>query len=388
MKLFRKIIFWLHLLSGTIAGIIIFTMCVTGMLLAFEKQIVRFAERDFRFVNAGAVRIGISEVIDRVRNEKPDLKIDSISIKSDPSSSITLSIGRENVLYVDPYSGKILGEGSRSVRSFFRSVTNVHRWLGSNEKNRATGKSITGICNIAFLILAISGLYLWWPRNWTPQQVRAITWFQRNLKGRSRDFNWHNSIGFWCAPVLIILTLTGMIISYQWASNLLYTLTRTEKPPQSSPTNRSGGNSQAQLPSKIDQLLQRTQQQIPKWETITFRLPAKADAPISFSIEAAESINPFARSELTFDAKTGNIAKYQSYATANTGRKLRVWARGLHTGEALRIPGQILAFVATTGGAFLVFTGLSLAVRRLRNWLRKRAVVFSVKQMNETTESY
>jgi uncharacterized iron-regulated membrane protein len=39
--------------------------------------------------------------------------------------------------------------------------------------------------------------------------------FRPGLAGRARDFNWHNVIGIWCAPVLLVLTLTGAIMSYQ-----------------------------------------------------------------------------------------------------------------------------------------------------------------------------
>jgi uncharacterized iron-regulated membrane protein len=35
---------------------------------------------------------------------------------------------------------------------------------------------------------------------------------KRGLKGKARDFNWHNVIGVWCLPVLIVLTTTGMVI--------------------------------------------------------------------------------------------------------------------------------------------------------------------------------
>jgi len=48
MKLFRKIVFWLHLISGVIAGVVIFIMSVTGALLSFEKNITGYAEREMR----------------------------------------------------------------------------------------------------------------------------------------------------------------------------------------------------------------------------------------------------------------------------------------------------------------------------------------------------
>ncbi|NJM54172.1 MAG: PepSY domain-containing protein [Blastocatellia bacterium] len=52
------------------------------------------------------------------------------------------------------------------------------------------------------------------------------------MGGKARDFNWHNVIGFWSSLILIILTLTAAVISYQWAGNLLYILTGNEIPQQ------------------------------------------------------------------------------------------------------------------------------------------------------------
>ncbi len=50
MKL-HKIIFWSHLLAGTIAALVIFLMSFTGVLLMYAPQILAFAERQVRQVS-------------------------------------------------------------------------------------------------------------------------------------------------------------------------------------------------------------------------------------------------------------------------------------------------------------------------------------------------
>ena len=50
MKLMHKIIFWSHLLAGVIAGVVIFIMSATGVILMYEHQMVEYAERDVREV--------------------------------------------------------------------------------------------------------------------------------------------------------------------------------------------------------------------------------------------------------------------------------------------------------------------------------------------------
>ena len=45
MKLLHKIIFWSHLLAGVIAGLVIFIMSFTGVVLMYEPQISDYSER-------------------------------------------------------------------------------------------------------------------------------------------------------------------------------------------------------------------------------------------------------------------------------------------------------------------------------------------------------
>jgi sulfite reductase (NADPH) flavoprotein alpha-component len=78
----------------------------------------------------------------------------------------------------------------------------------------------------------------------------------------------------------------------------------------------------------------------------------------------------FARSQLVLDHSTAEIVRWEPYSDANLGRKLRIWVRGLHTGEVLGFVGQTVAGLASLGGCFLVWTGFAMAWRRFR--YRKR----------------
>src|SRR4029077_12234135 len=116
-------------------------------------------------------------------------------------STVELGFGRERVAFLDPYNGSQRGEGAAGLRAFFNRVENVHRWLAADGAARPAARAITGAASLIFLFLACSGLYLWWPRNWTWSAMKTVMTFQRGLGGRARDFNWHNTIGFWmCLP--------------------------------------------------------------------------------------------------------------------------------------------------------------------------------------------
>jgi uncharacterized iron-regulated membrane protein len=372
MKTFRQIIFWLHLISGVVAGVVIFIMSVTGALLSFEKNITEFAERDMRVVAipANAQKLSVEEILGKVSEAKPNAKPSAVTVQNDPSAAVNIALGREGQVFVNPYTGEITGEGATGLRGFFRTMTDWHRWIALSGDNRPIGKAITGACNLAFLFLAISGIYIWFPRRWSWRHFRSAMIFRWNVKGRARDFNWHTVIGFWTSLVLIILTLTATVISYQWAGNLLYTLTGNEvpKPQQQQQANNQNEQTPA-LPENLDEVWAKAENHT-SWKSISLRLPVTKDSAV-FTIDEGKYWNIFARSTLTVDAKTAEIAKWESYGEQNSVRQLRSWFRFTHTGETGGLIGQFIGFLACIGGAFLVWTGFSLALRRFTNWRSK-----------------
>jgi uncharacterized iron-regulated membrane protein len=115
---------------------------------------------------------------------------------------------------------------------------------------------------------------------------------------------------------------------------------------------------------------------VPGWTSIFLRLPQRPGGPATAFIQepAPPGPGPIPRSTLTLDSTTGAVSKWEPYSRANAGRKLRMWFRYLHTGEAFGIVGQAVAGLASAGGVVLVWTGLSLAWRRFLGWNRRRIV--------------
>lgn len=171
-------------------------------------------------------------------------------------------------------------------------------------------------------------------------------------------------------------------MSYSWATNALYRLTGSEPPPngglqerfaaspgqsfESHRARNSGGHSQ-----NIQRLFDRAELQVAGWQSITLRMPAMRGAV--FQIDRGNGGQPQKRDQLTLDATTGQVRRWEPFEGNSTGRRLRSWARFVHTGEAGGILGQFIAAIATLGGAVLVWTGLSMAWIRLRSRLSAKS---------------
>ena len=236
---------------------------------------------------------------------------------------------------------------------FIGSLTFIAGWARTDE-SRAIGRAVTGACNLAFLFLVVSGFYLWWPRKWTKSVGRAIVIPRIKLRGKARDFNWHNSIGFWSAPILFILVLSAVTLSYTWAGDLLYRLTGSEPPPARAAAQRPGGSREKSvIPREIDRLWTVAEQRVSGWKTISARFETSPSAPLTFSIAQGHRGRPDLRSQLTLDSTTGEVVRWEPFSSFNLGRQLRSWARFAHTGEAGGVIGQTLAALASAGGPCL-----------------------------------
>jgi uncharacterized iron-regulated membrane protein len=79
-------------------------------------------------------------------------------------------------------------------------------------------------------------------------------------------------------------------------------------------------------------------------------------------------------SGITLRPGAREITSMEDFSSYNRGRRLRLWARFTHTGEAFGAMGQTIAGIASLGASLLVFTGLSLALRRLAGWKERRTL--------------
>jgi len=131
----------------------------------------------------GASRLGVEALAARVHDARQAWPT-TITLRADPEAPAAFGFGREATLFVDPYDGDVLGAGSKRARSFFRAVTDWHRWLGVGGERRAAARAVTGAANLGFLFIVLSGLYLWWPARLTPRHLRVVTLFAGGARGR------------------------------------------------------------------------------------------------------------------------------------------------------------------------------------------------------------
>ncbi len=362
---FRKLVFWAHLVAGVAAGLFILLMATTGVLLSFERQITEAADG---FQLAPYSDAATPELLHATLQSAGLKGATGLTLQSDPTQPAAFQFGKEKTVFIHPGTGEVLGEGAKKTRGFFQFVTGLHRWLALKSESQETGKSITSAAALVFFFIILSGLVIWIPKRWTRSGVKVITTFQGQLKGRARDWNWHNVLGIWFALPLLVVTATGLVIGYPWANALVFKLAGESPPPA------KGKGPPSAPPAAIstagwNSAFATVQEKSPGWQSIQFQFPQGKDGV--FNVASSHRGRPDLRQTITVDLTRGEIRKTERFEDLSAGRRWRTWIRWIHTGEAGGWPGQLLAGLAALATIVLIWTGFALSARRLMKFLRR-----------------
>ena len=108
------------------------------------------------------------------------------------------------IVYHDPPTARVL-----EVVNFRTSLIGfLHRFHENLTIPEYNGRAIVGWAGVGMLILSLTGIWLWWPRNGA--FLRGLRW----RRSGSTNTNLHHLLGFWIALPLAFVSLTGIYLSF------------------------------------------------------------------------------------------------------------------------------------------------------------------------------
>jgi len=198
-----------HFYAGIIFGPFLIILALSGGVYLFKPQIESYLYKDMLTVReVGASALSPSKIMEKTTVAYPGTTISSITLSDLPEDTITMSVinnGTLTTMYADPYTGNILGimKSDETFSAFFKKM-HSELVIGGTWANR-----LVELAACWAIILLITGLFLWWPRN------KASIWgtlLPRLTKPGSRLF-WrdiHAVPAFWLSLLLVILIATGL----------------------------------------------------------------------------------------------------------------------------------------------------------------------------------
>ena len=372
---FKRIIFWAHLVVGVAFGLVILLMSATGVVLTYERQIISYMESRAVEKPADAQLLSVDELATAVlaNGGQPG---NSLVLPRQDGAPATLSVSRRENHLLNPYTGERIDNAAEGTKSFFGTVTALHRWFALTGENRSLGRAVTGAANLGFLFILVSGIYLWWPKKWTWRIVKLNLLFRRNLPtAKARDYNWHHVFGIWSLVPLFAVVVSGVVISYPWASNMVAAVFGPVSPAatgQAAGEDRQGQNRAQGEAVSLQAIADTLKQAEPDWQTLSVKLPNGQAARVVMTVDTGNGTQLSRQTSYTVSRVSGEVLGVSGAEDQPAGRRARVFLRFLHTGEVYGFIGQTLAGLASLASVFLFYTGFALAYRRLIQPLFRR----------------
>ncbi|MEM7504419.1 MAG: PepSY-associated TM helix domain-containing protein [Pseudomonadota bacterium] len=367
MKL-RPVIFWSHLVIGCAAGIVILVLSVTGVLLTYERQIVELVERRYTVTApTHAESVPIDEIIADVRERHTDEHHFFLKSVNREGAAIPVWAGMNGYL-VNPYTGELLRDGPGVATAFFYVVTQVHRWFAIGGDGRAVAQAVTAYSNLLFLFLIVTGAYLWLPRVWRWRAFKMNMFLNpKATNTKARHYNWHHVFSFWALIPLFFIVLTATVFYFPWANSLLYGAFGEQRPVQEEVEDEAH-----ELPTgemSYQELLARAKAHAADngaadWHSIWMEF-GETPGRVRFYIDRSLGRRPEYAYALFLDHDSGKVLEVKRHGDWSRGDQAWDLARFGHTGEWWGFGGQTVAGLASLAACLLVYTGFSLAWRRL-----------------------
>lgn len=367
---FKKLVGRIHLWLGMASGLIVLMLGVTGCLFVFHQEIETIIYADKYFVEKGAITLPMSQLWQIAETELgPDKPIFRGAAYQHPDNhSWVFSSyveGSQDALtyfdavkvyeeiYIDPYTGRVLD--SKDYKKDFFNVVKMLHW--SLLLNTDIGQPIIGWSTFTFVIMLISGMILWWPKNKKARKQRFnVKW---NARWRRFNYDLHNVLGFYFWSVLLVLALTGMVWAFQWFQTTVYVVASQSITPPIQPEAKSNPSDSLTEVSAMDIAFLESKKLYP--EASAFGIsPARSDSAV-LSIYVQHIPGAYYKSStLQFDQYTGELLSKKDHNDKNMGEKVITANYDIHVGAILGLPGKILAFCGSLIAASLPVTGFMI----------------------------
>ncbi|MDO8926359.1 MAG: PepSY-associated TM helix domain-containing protein [Sideroxyarcus sp.] len=243
----RKAFVLIHRWIGLAILLFIAVAAITGTILAFDKELDRWLNDDWYYVEPQGRRMTVDELIPIAEQYYPGRTVTNARIEDDPTRSAEFSllmqggVSNESAgvfatvtkyqnIFINPYTGVVLGgrakgDAGLDRRHLIPFLTKLHyTWYAGS-----FGKWVIGIAALIWLLDHFWAVYLSFPNATSWKKSFQFRWGQG---GHKLNFDMHRSGSMWTLPILLVLALTSVYLNlgpqFKWIVNKFSPLTVVE----------------------------------------------------------------------------------------------------------------------------------------------------------------
>lgn len=369
-----------HFYAGIIFAPFLILLAITGGIYLFKPQIEPWLYKDYYYVPVGQTVVSPTQQVEAVKQAYPAAAITRYRPADESTRTAEVGIVDNNVsktVFVNPFDGKIVGELADSDR-----LMQVMKKLHGELLAGTVGDRIIELSACWGMILLVTGVYLWWPRN-----TRSVygTLLPRLTQGKRlfwRDL--HAVPAFWLSLFTAVLIMTGLPWSGVWGEYVNKAATSAQS---GYPDQLWGSVPESVIPTKAVAEVAWAAENMPVPESEqkggdkplplerVIQIAAERKVPAGYTINLPEgekgvyTVSVFPKSPvdnatLHIDQYSGNVLADLRFADYGTMAKAIEIGIALHEGRFFGWPNQLLAALTCLGLAGISVTGLIMWWKR------------------------
>ena len=363
----------MHLWLGLASGIILFLVCLSGTVLAFEHEIKDAFSEKF-YIEKKSEKLTVDQLVlaletnnegtvSSVKIPADDLKPYSFRVKKDPKQRIGSTV------LVNPYTAEIKKVEKTSADAFLSTMFRLHRWLLLDTK---IGRPIVGIATIIFFFLAISGIVLWFPKKLKWKNIKQGLKIKTKAKWKRVNYDLHNTLGFYASIFLIIMCITGLCWSFASYRSGLSTLIGAKVFNRTSPKFNLTQNKDEKTIS-LNKALAITNKTLDYKGDVSLSFPTKKNNYFSISKTNKENWYPVTSDRL-YLSNSGKVLEVQYFKDKPLNVQFASLIKPIHTEEIFGTFSKIIYFLACLIATSLPVTGTIIWLDKLKKKKKKKRV--------------
>ena len=202
-----------HFHAGLFCIPFVLVLALSGSIYLFKPQIDAFADRDVdSLVVRGQRATGDAQIAAAIAS-LPGSKLFVYEIPREPDDAVRVHLyapdGTGRIVYVHPETLAILKTVPHTAR-----LTEIVRTLHGELLAGRTGSILVELAACWSIIMIVTGLYLWWPRD-----TRGAAGVLYPRLGQGRRTFWrdlHSVTGIWISSLVLFLLLTALPWTLVW----------------------------------------------------------------------------------------------------------------------------------------------------------------------------
>ncbi|MCZ4242814.1 PepSY-associated TM helix domain-containing protein [Pedobacter punctiformis] len=367
---FRRISDWLHLWLGITSSLIVIIIAITGCIFVFQKEITETIHRKEFFVQVPVNPKTLPLSVLTANAEKAlgnGKKIGFLSTYKEPERAWEFgtfkggdpkaffyfdAVAYYDMVLVNPYTGKVTLVSDYKY-NFFNIIKMLH-W--SLLINHPIGQQIIGWSTFIFVILLITGMIMWWPKNLRKSNFDKSFKIKWKAKFKRVNYDLHNVPGFYAMLICLVLALTGMVWAFKWFQTTVYVVASRSITPPPLVTGKSD-STQTSIINPFDIAFEQAKQKFKDADRIGMSPAIGGGSAVIYASGYRGGETYYDYDELQFDQYSGKLLNRRNYSEKNAGEKIIGMNYDIHVGAILGLPGKILAFIASLIAASLPITG-------------------------------